>query len=509
MKLGHNIFLTGEPGAGKTHTINEFIRHCNKNDIGIGVTASTGIAATHIGGMTIHSWSGIGINSQLSEEQIERLSERSQLKSRFKKTRVLIIDEISMFDGARLNLVNQVCKVMKKSHRPFGGLQIILCGDLFQLPPVTRYSQQIDFAHTSEAWAELNLKTCYLSEQHRQNDDETMLNLLRQIRSQSVSEDSLQLLEERLASEDLDERTTRLYSHNMNVDELNNRRLAQLDTESKMFTMLTSGSQINVEQLKKSCLAPEVLELKVGAQVLCVANNASAGYVNGSRGEVIDFDLGKPVVRLKNGKDITMERVTWKMEDHDRVLAEVSQYPLRLAWAITVHKSQGMSLDAAEVDLSRAFTPGMGYVALSRLRSLEGLYLKGINQTALQVSQEISMFDAILKRQSQQVLDSLESIAIDSLDDMHQKIRTNLSSDYAEYDKNLFENFRNWRTQVSKDKKLPAYMILDDKTLIALSAEKPKNEKELLKVSGIGPKKFEQYGHDIMTLINQSSGKLL
>lgn len=508
MKLGHNVFLTGEPGSGKTYTLNKFIAYCKSEGIGVGVTASTGIAATHIGGMTIHSWSGIGIHDEINESHIQRMQTRKPLQARFKKTRVLIIDEISMLDGVRLNMVNLVCQALKNNTKPFGGLQVILCGDLFQLPPVTRGLADIDFAHFSQSWKDLNLKICYLSEQHRQEEDESMLSLLRQIRGGELSEDSMRMLEERLEHSNEDPDVTRLYSHNIDVDKLNADRLAQIENEPKTFTMHTHGSEPLVEQLQKSCLAPEKLELKVGAQVLCVANNPVEGYMNGTRAEVVGFDDGAPVIRLADGKKLKMTLKTWAIEDGDRTLAEVSQYPLRLAWAITVHKSQGMSLDSAEVDLSRAFTPGMGYVALSRLRQLSGLYLRGINQMALRVSPEISEFDASLRAQSAKVIDSLSGISENQLAEMHHQVRTNLAQDYAEYDKALFEDLRSWRTEQAKKQSLPAYMILDDKTLIALSAERPQSEANLLLVPGIGPKKLKLYATDLITIINQKSGKL-
>lgn len=508
MKLGHNVFLTGEPGAGKTYTLNQFIEYCRQAAIGVGITASTGIAATHIGGMTIHSWSGVGIKDYLNAEQLERLAAKPQLASRFKKTRILIIDEVSMLDGGRLDLINQVCKVMKRSEKPFGGLQVILCGDLFQLPPVTRYGAEINFAHHSAAWSELNLKVCYLTEQYRQDEDRAMLELLRQIRRGEVGSDSRQLLNERLAIATPSLDTTRLYSHNTDVDSLNQQRLDLLKTDSHLFTMEAKGNEVIVAALKKSCLAPETLELKVGAQVLCVANKPAEGYYNGTRGEIIDFEYGRPVVKLLNGKEIVMERHTWSIEDGERLLAQVEQYPLRLAWAITVHKSQGMSLDAAEIDLSRAFMPGMGYVALSRLRTLDGLYLRGVNQTALQVSDDISQYDQILQSQSQKVITNLLQLPSADLSKLQASSRTNLSYDYAEYDKELFKRLRTWRLAQAAKQKLPPYMVFDDKTLVAFAAEQPASSGHLIKIPGIGPKKLDQYGSEVLTLINQHTGKL-
>ena len=158
LKLGHNVFLTGAAGSGKTYVLNEFIAHLRQHKIGVGVTASTGIAATHLSGTTIHSWAGIGIKDLLEPTDIEKLLEKSRLKSRFAKTKVLIIDEISMLHGARLDMVDQVCRAFKDEIKPFGGLQVVLCGDLFQLPPVTKDRKPPDFVHKSAAWRNMKLQ---------------------------------------------------------------------------------------------------------------------------------------------------------------------------------------------------------------------------------------------------------------------------------------------------------------------------------------------------------------
>lgn len=508
MKLGHNVFLTGEPGSGKTHTLNQFIDYAHTHGIDIGITASTGIAATHIGGMTIHSWSGLGIKDELADEQLHKLATRPQLKGRLKRTRVLIIDEISMLDGARLELLNRLFKIAKNSDKPFGGLQVVLCGDLFQLPPVTRYGQEIDFAHQAAAWQELDLKVCYLSEQHRQDEDQAMLDILRQIRLGEPDEGTEELLRERTEEVTDDPDLTRLYSHNLDVDSLNTKRLHEIDGEVHTLTARSSGGKNFIEQLQKSCLAPESLELKVGAQVLCVANSPAQGFVNGSRAEVVSFEDEHPVIELEGGRRIKLERHTWKIEDNDRVLAGISQFPLRLAWAITVHKSQGMSLDQAEIDLSRAFTPGMGYVALSRLRRLDGLYLRGMNQMALRIDPSVSEFDAHLRRQSDRVIAQIESMDDQQLDDLHRHIRTNLASPYAEYDRDLLSLLKSWRTKQAKEQSVPAYLVFDDKTLLALAAEQPATVSQLEAVPGIGPKKLETYGKDILEMVNRYKGRL-
>jgi hypothetical protein len=402
LKLGKNAFITGPAGSGKTHLINSYIKYLREHDIDVGITASTGIAATHMGGMTIHSWAGIGVAASLTQGDLERMFDKSYLAKRFSRVRVLIIDEVSMLHHFRFDLVDTVLRAMKGNEQPFGGIQIVLCGDFFQLPPVSRAGEpESHFIYRSEAWRDANFIICYLTEQHRQKD-ESVLSILNEIRKGDVTDGSRELLQSRHNKRTTDLEPTRLFTHNVDVDTLNESELDALVTgEEVVYEMDSHGRDILVEALKKSCLAPERLRLKVGARVMCVKNNFEEGYVNGTLGVVISCRKGHhPVIRTVGGQSITIEQTSWKIEEDGKVKAEIIQYPLRLAWAITVHKSQGMSLDAVEVDLSKSFEPGMGYVALSRVRTLEGLTILGINEMALQVHQEVLEFDSMLRQRS-------------------------------------------------------------------------------------------------------------
>lgn len=501
LKLGYNVFLTGAAGSGKTYVLNQFIHYLRSHKIGVGITASTGIAATHLHGMTIHSWAGIGIHDYLSQSQLESLLEKSQLAKRFNDTKVLIIDEVSMLHGLRLDLVDQVCRAFKDAERPFGGLQVVLCGDLFQLPPISRGSDAVDWVFMSQAWQNMDLKVCYLSEQHRQ-DDNDLLDILNAVRSGEVEEYHFTTLQERFTPAQKDG-ITRLYTHNENVDIVNRSSLEKIDEPTKLSYMTSTGNKKLVESLKLSCLAPEELVLKVGAEVMFVVNNQQEKYVNGTRGKVVDFTSDNlPVVETTDGRVITPNVHTWNIIDGDKIRASISQLPLRLAWAITIHKSQGMTLDEAEVDLSRAFEPGMGYVAISRVRTLDGLYILGANNVALGVSPVILELDAQLRRESKRLQAGLAALGEEKVATYQRHVLSRLAPqvDVESYDETLFDELRAWRAEVAKEQSLPAYMVLADKTLKGIAALKPRDEQELKTVSGIGPQKLERYGADILKL---------
>nr|MBP9739017.1 AAA family ATPase [Candidatus Saccharibacteria bacterium] len=361
MIRGDSVFLTGSPGAGKTYVLNKYIDLAERKNKTVAVTASTGIAATHIGGTTIHSWSGLGIRDELSANDLIWLKDNERLVKRYNSTDVLVIDEVSMLHGKRLDMINQACKLLRESDEPFGGLQVILVGDLFQLPPVNRSQELDDFVHLSNAWAELNPSICYLEEQHRQQGG-GLLDLLEAMRSNDLNESHQDTLAERLGVEpESDQLITRLYAHNEDVDSINQDKLSKLSSKNETFIMQTKGAAAKVEQLIRGVLAPQELTLAVGAEVMFVANNFAAGFVNGTRGQVVSFKDHLPIVQLNSGgRLVKVEPHSWSLEEDGKKRAEVSQLPLRLAWAITIHKSQGMSLDSAQIDLSRSFTPGMG-----------------------------------------------------------------------------------------------------------------------------------------------------
>jgi len=413
MKTGENIFLTGAPGAGKTYVLNQYLDYLKDYGIEAAITAPTGIAASHIGGMTLHSFFGIGIKESLSQYDIENLSEKKYIWERMKNLKVLVIDEISMLSPTLLNSIDAILKTFKFSSEPFGGVQTILVGDFFQLPPVSKTNPEKRFAFQSEAWEELSPTVCYLETSFRHTDD-ILKNILGEIRNGKVSEDSMNHFRSRYKKnpEHMNQ-ITRLYTHNTDVDSINKQALAELTTPTKIYEANTKGAKKWIEKIFSSSLVLEKLELKKGALVFFIKNNYEKGYINGTLGTIVDFDVFNiPIVETYDGKQIKAERMDWHFEDADgKPKATVSQIPLRLAWAITVHKSQGMTLEAAEIDLSRAFEPGQGYVALSRITSLSGLKLMGLNDTALTVDPDVLHSDQSMRASSSEMYTSFDQLS--------------------------------------------------------------------------------------------------
>jgi ATP-dependent DNA helicase PIF1 len=411
MESGQSVLLTGAAGTGKTYLMNEFIRRAKKRRKSIAVTATTGLAATHLNGATIHAWAGIGVHDELPSLFFQKLGKQRQ--TLIVKADILIIDEISMLHDYRLDMIEEVTRTVRGNDKPFGGLQVILVGDFFQLPPVNRRdSREGSFVLRSNTWQGSNFTVCYLEQQYRQSDDDAYAQILNGIRVGVLTRNQLASLQKRIdVVLDPFQPRTRLLTTNVDVDRINDVELERLDGDVYEYAMETTGGKRFVEQLTRSCLAPEVLFLKKGAHVMCIKNSQNGRYANGTLGIVTGFDDDDyPIIKLNNGKTITMMPDTWELIDGDKRRATLRQLPLRLAWAITVHKSQGMTLDGAHIDLRRAFVEGMGYVALSRVKSMQQLALDGLNGMALKTSPLARNIDAELRNRSQTALDEFAAV---------------------------------------------------------------------------------------------------
>ncbi|HKL44295.1 MAG TPA: AAA family ATPase [Candidatus Absconditabacterales bacterium] len=476
LKSGSNVFLTGQAGSGKTYVLNQYIDYLKNSGVRISVTASTGIAATHLSGRTIHSRSGVGVKDSISDYDLENMFKKSYLHKNIQQTKVLIIDEISMLSSSTIDSVEKIVRHFVDRTRPFGGIQVVVCGDFFQLPPITRYgnSKEGIFARQSDMRNQMEFSVCYLSEQHRQSD-EIFLNILNKIRANNIDEDSIQYLRERFHQElDSVVEPTKLYTHNVDVDRINDLELAKINEPEHTFYMTTKGKKNIITSFKKGILAVEELVLKKGASVIFIKNSTDGSYVNGTLGKVVGFDSedGFPLVQISSGKIIHAGLETRLMEDGDEIIARAFQVPLKLAWAITVHKSQGMSLDAAEIDLSKVFEYGQSYVALSRVKSLSGLRLIGLNEDKLEVHPEVLNADSIFRGISDECERYFSELSTEAKTDLHKNFIE--KSNGVFYGSNL-ENLSRKDRKANK-KKLEGLSSTYEKTKLLVEQKLPIGE---------------------------------
>lgn len=478
LKIGKNIFLTGEAGSGKTYLLNKYIQYLRESNVKVAVTASTGIAATHLQGSTIHSWSGIGVRDSLSDKDLEKILGEDRIKRNIKKTRVLIIDEISMLHKHQLDMVDTITRFMLDKTHPFGGLQVILCGDFFQLPPVSSGSarQEKQFAFEAESWKAGDFHVCYLHEQHRHSDNE-LPGILNDIRSGTAGEQTKIPLRTRYKKEpEGPVKPTKLYCRNINVDVINEQELAKIDSPEKVFPMGAVGFNATVESLKRSCLAPAELKLKIGAEVMFIKNDAHGKFVNGTRCVVVGFEKtpeSYPIIKTHDNDVFVAYPEEWKYEDNGIVRAIITQIPLRLAWAITIHKSQGMTLDAAEIDLGDAFEPGMGYVALSRVRKLSGLKLMNLNEMALKVHPNILQHDKIFKECSAEVVEELLNLSD------HERLQLQKDTLFLRFEGSAEKPAPKKRGRKKKDKPVATHFITLEKIRQKQSIDTIATEREI------------------------------
>lgn len=381
---GENLFVTARAGAGKSFLIN-FIKE-NFNGLVI-TTASTGIAANNVGGRTLHSQFLINPNSLDSEASANKLYS-SKRGYAIRKARLLIIDEISMVSDALLECVSDICALLRNPLKPFGGLQVAFFGDFLQLPPVFKGVTANDrICWDCGCWTAAHVRTILMTSNFRQATDKAFFNLLTRLRYNHLTQADI----DKIYSRDLPagDSAVRIFSTNDEVGRYNKVKYDALDKSTEhTYWAATFGNESAVRGYWKDSLIPERLDLRLGARVMmCKNKDVGSGYLfNGSLGEVVDFNaLNDPVVKFDSGITYTVERecvfeLTEKTPDgRSYIEAQIYQHPLRLAWACTVHKSQGQTFDSIFVDCSRVFLYGQVYVAFSRARTLDGLFVSGFN----------------------------------------------------------------------------------------------------------------------------------
>lgn len=404
IRAKNNVCVIGAAGTGKSFLLKLIREHFPY----IHITASTGVAAVNVAGVTIHSWAGIGNCSLPMEKIVEFINsgKGTKIRRQIKKAKLLAIDEISMISAQTFNLLDQVFQRVRESDQAFGGIQIMVLGDFFQLPPISA-NKEIDFCFSSDAWEMGGFQVYELTEIFRQQDLE-FIQLLNNIRHASLNQQDIDLLKQReIISQSQEFDPTILVTHNFQADKINKDKLLSLSSDGEViYKMNEAGKDTAINFLKKNCLAQEELVLRVGAQVMMLKNTLQKqGIINGSIGIIIGFSKNQlPIVRFHNDKTCIISAEDWNVEAFNDitqtkdVLGSISQIPLSLAWAITIHKSQGMTLDSILCDLSHVFAEGQAYVALSRVKSLEGLYIKGFKPALLKVNPQVREFYNNLNR---------------------------------------------------------------------------------------------------------------
>lgn len=396
----HNHFLTGSAGVGKSLIIREICDFLIGRGFAIGKTASTGVAAFNIGGQTLHSWMGIGLGDEDINTLIERVKKNRKAMNRITNTKVLLIDEVSMVRGELLDKVDLVLKYFRKSNAPFGGMKMIFSGDFLQLGAIFNPGDEKTYVFESRAWKQGHIKTTHLTEIVRQDSLGQFATLLNQLRFGDIS--GISLLKSRIGVKPPEgTKIVSLYCKNVDVDRINKEKLAQISHPSKFFEARDTGMPHHIEQFNKNCPAPQTIELKKDAQVILLANlDVDNGFVNGSVGKVVSFTTQGVEVEFQVGRMIVPEN-TWEIKEQEvtvsgaivyRTVATRTQIPLKVAYALSVHRAQGQTLDAAFLDMNEAFASGQCYTALSRVRNLESLYLEDFCPSKIMVDSKCADF---------------------------------------------------------------------------------------------------------------------
>ncbi|XP_013401768.1 ATP-dependent DNA helicase PIF1 [Lingula anatina] len=390
---GRSIFFTGSAGTGKSYLLRRIIGALPPHHTY--ATASTGLAACHIGGTTLHSFAGIGSGKAPIEQCVE-LANRPVIAKQWRQCNHLIIDEVSMVDGEFFSKLETVARVMKKSNEPFGGIQLILCGDFLQLPPVTKGQEKKNFCFQSRAWHKCISVNMELRQVMRQSDKKfvEILQEVRQGRCPEFVEKTLHATSKHVLDKD-GIQATRLCTHKEDVGHINQMHLDRLKGEVYAYQS-SDSDQASQGLLNTLCPVGARLELKMGAQVMLLKNlDAQRGLVNGARGVVTGFNnehQGLPVVKFIGGVETTVRFERWTVKASGGMHLTRRQLPLQLAWAISIHKSQGMTLDCVEMSLSRVFESGQAYVALSRAKSLQGLRVLDFEKDCVRANPEVLTF---------------------------------------------------------------------------------------------------------------------
>ena len=398
LQSGDNIFLTGGAGSGKSFVVREFMKNMDPKILPI--LASTGAAAVLLGGRTFHSFFGLGIMEGGTEATYARASKDAKLLNRIKKVEGIIIDEISMIPGDALMVAEKLSQIARSTTLPWGGMRLIAVGDFGQLPPVAKFGQKRDWCFLNSVWNQTNFITCILKHNQRVQETE-FLDILQDVRHGKISAKVKEFLDEHTKPHDEDHPGTRLFPRRDQSEIYNQKKLNEINEDEHVIDSIYLGDEKFITNLKKTAPVVEQLKIKVGCRVLFLKNDPQKRWVNGTRGTVTDFAADSITIRKdylgksnsKLGREVSVEKFQFSMLDADgNVKASVIQFPLALAYATTIHKSQGATLDELWCDLGALWEPGQAYVALSRLRDSKGLHIVRWNSKSFIVDPNVEKF---------------------------------------------------------------------------------------------------------------------
>lgn len=426
-----NIFITGQAGVGKTYILKNIVEELRDNDEEVALLSSTGVSAMQLGGITGHSFFGSGIAQDMSSFKsiIDAKIWGFTCKKTIRNTSVIVIDEISMISGKLFTLWDNLTRHACNNNLPFGGKKVIISGDFLQLPPVNKDSTIIDWPFNSLTWRELEIENIILTEVKRQNDIE-FVTQLGKMRIGEMDQEAIEYFNKLERVPEDGEDITKLVATNAEAKAINTDRLNKIPNESIIFTSEFSGDSKKYKQLLEDSGVDEEIELKVGAKVMTTINMKGGEdgfeFVNGTIGTIIEINPYSIVIKKdSDGKEVLVGENVWeKLNINGRVVASMKQLPIKLAWAITIHKSQGMTIDELDVDCRKVFTDGQLYVALSRVVSSDKLYLRGFDPNKVWVEPHAKEFytgtkavvASISEQQVPQV--SIEDAVEESLPDM-------------------------------------------------------------------------------------------
>lgn len=405
LQNGENVFLTGFAGTGKSYILGKLKDKFKKK---LTITSTTGLAAVNVKGQTLHSWAGVGLCKNPVHKTVEKIRTRKTQLRQILNCKILAVDEISMLNIEAFEYINQVLMEIKESSEPFGGIQVIFIGDFFQLPPVEK---DLDipkrYCFDSDLWNDLNLKNVILKKNYRQNQ-EGFINALAHMRTNCLDAEDIELLNSRCVESDTYQTDMlHIFSTNEEANRYNSAKFNMIEEPARVFMAqdgvyrgnklvyddFTESENYILEIFSKNCRADRDIVLKLGARVMLLVNmDFNKGLINGACGSIQRFNESGISIKFDNGLEATIPKHKFEYYYNDRVVAERLQYPLKLAYGITIHKSQGMTLDKLVVDCSRIFERGQAYVAMSRVKTLEGLFIKSFSEEKVMVDSHVAEF---------------------------------------------------------------------------------------------------------------------